>query len=76
MVEKKEIEFSHVTCLMYKSMYSSKNKADVWIDFRWSFEGQGKKWPNKEETQWNYLVRNYLKDVFGFAEHKKMLHMT
>ena len=55
---------------MHKVISSSRNSDDLSISYHRSNEISEKKLNNNETTKGNYHVRNYLKDIFGFAEHQ------
>ena len=68
--EMEAIDNAHVICLMYKLISSSRDSDNLSIGFHRSNEAREKELTNNKTTKGNYHVRNYLKGVFGFAEHQ------
>ena len=68
--EIEEIDNAHVVCLMHKLISSSRDSDVLSIGFHRSIEARERELSNKKSTKGNYHVRNYLKDIFGFAEHE------
>ena len=59
-----------VFCLMYKIISSGRDGDYLSIGFHRSKEARERELPNYKTTKGNYHLRNYLKDVFGFAEYQ------
>ena len=57
---------------MYKLISSSRDSDDLSIGFHRSNEARERGLTNSKTTKGNYLVRIYLKDVFGYAEHQNI----
>ena len=68
--EIKEIDNAHVICLMHKLLSSSRDSDDLSIGFHRSIEAREGELTNNKANKGNYHFRIYLKDVFGFPEHK------
>ena len=69
----KEIEENdndHVICLMHKLLSSSRDSDDLSIGFYRSNGFREREVTKIKTTKGNCHVRNYLKDVFEFAEHE------
>ena len=66
-----EISHAHIVSLMYKLLTSSKDSDDLPIGFDRN-RGRRKNELTKNKTiKGKYRIRNYLKDIFGFAEHQE-----
>ena len=65
-----EIDNAHVICLMYKLKSSSIDGDDLSLGFHRNIEAREKRLTKNRKTKGVYHVRNYSKDVFGFAEHQ------
>ena len=68
--ELNELDNAHVICLMHKLISSSRNSDDLSIGFHRSNVAREREVTNNITTKGIYHVRIYLKDIFGFAEHK------
>ena len=68
--ERKEIDKNDVSCLIYISISSSRDSYVSSNGFHRSTEARERELTNNKTTKGNYLVRNYLREVFGFAEHQ------
>ena len=68
--EIEELDNAHVSCLMYKLISSSRDSDDLSIGFQGRIDGREKELTNNNITKGNYLVRNFSKVVFGFAEQQ------
>ena len=67
--ETEEIENAHVFCLMHKLISISRDSDNLSIGFHRCNATRERELTNNKTTKGIYLVRFYLKDVFGFAEH-------
>ena len=66
-----EISHAHIVSLMYKLLTSSKDSDDLSIGFDRN-RGRRKNELTKNKTiKGKYLIKIYLKDFFGFAEHQE-----
>ena len=68
--EIEDIGNAHVICLMHKLMSSSRDSYDLSVGFRRNNGVPEKELTINKTTKGNYLVRVFLKDVFGFAQHR------
>ena len=68
--EEEEIDNAHVICLIYKLIWSSRDSDDLSIGFHRNIEARERELTNKKSTKWNYHLRIYSKDIFGFAKHQ------
>ena len=66
--EIEQFDNAHVICLMHKLKSSSRDSDDLSIGFHRSIEAQERELTINKTTKGTYHVRNYLKDIFGFAE--------
>ena len=64
-----EISHAHIIPLKYKLLTSSKDNKDLSIGFDRSRDKTKRELTNNKTIKGKYLVRIYLKDIFGFAEH-------
>ena len=62
------IDHAHIVSLMYKLLKSSKRSDDLSIGF--DRDRRQQELINNKTQKGKYHVRNYLKDVFGFAEYQ------
>ena len=69
------IDHSHIVSLMYKLITSSKGSDDLSIGFYRDRNRRQRELTSNKTQKGKYHVRIYLKDVFGFAEYQKKLHM-
>ena len=69
------IDHAHIVCLMYKLITSSKGSDDLSIGFDRDRGRRQRELTNNKTQKGRYHVRIYLKDVFGFAEYQKKVHM-
>ena len=60
---------------MYKLLTSSRGSDDFSIGFDRDRNRRQRELTNIKSQKGKYHVRIYLKDVFGFAEYQKKLHM-
>ena len=70
-----EISHAHIVSLMNKLLTSSKDSDDVSIGFDGSRDKRKRELTNNKNIKGKYHIRNYLKDIFGFANTKKKDHM-
>ena len=68
--EIEEVYNSHVFCLMYKLISSSRYSDELSIGFHRSNGIRERELSNKKPTKENFNVRIYPKDTSGFAEHQ------
>ena len=68
--EKEEIDKAHLICLLHKLISSSRDSNDFSVGFHRSNGFRERELTNNKTTEGNYLVRIYLKDVFGFPENQ------
>ena len=61
---------AHIVSLMYKLLTSSKRSDDLSIGFDRDRTRRQRVLTNNKTQKGKYPVRNYLKDVFGFAEYQ------
>ena len=66
-----EISQAHIVSLMYKLLTSSKDSDDLCIGFDRSRDKRKRVLTNNKNFKGKYHIRNYLKDIFGFAEHQE-----
>ena len=66
-----EISHAHIVSLMYKLLTSSKDSDDLSIGFDRNRERKKNELTNNKSIKGKYLIRIYLKDIFGFAEHQE-----
>ena len=71
-----EISHVHIVSLMYKLLTSSKDSDDLSIGFDRNRGRRKSELSNNKSIEGKYHSRNYLKDIFGFAEHQKRGHMA
>ena len=55
---------------MHKLISSSRDSDELSIGFHRSNGTRESELTNNKTTKYNYNVRNYLKDKFGFVEHQ------
>ena len=65
------IDHAHIVSLMYKLLTSSKGSDDLSIGFDRERNRRQRELSNNKSQKGKYLVRIYLKDVFGFAEYQE-----
>ena len=65
------IDHAHIVCLMYKLITSSKGSDDLSNGFGRDRGRRQRELTNNKTQKGKYLVRIYLKDVFGFAEYQE-----
>ena len=65
-----KIENGHIACLMYKLLTTARGCDDLCIGFGRSPDSKQREIINNKKIKGKYLVRIYLKDIFGFAEHQ------
>ena len=65
------IEHGHVASLMYKLLTSIRNNDELSIGFDRSRERRKRELTNVKKIKGKYHVIIYLKDAFGFAEHRE-----
>ena len=70
--ETEEIDDAHLICLRYKLISSGRDSDSLSTGFHRANEVREKEVTTKKTTRGNYHVRNPLRDVFGFAEHRKI----
>ena len=68
--EMEEIDNTHVICLIYKVISSSRDSDDLSIDFQGSIEARERELTNNKATESNYHVRFYLNDFCGSASNQ------
>ena len=56
---------------MYKLIPSAKDTVDLSIEFDRYRDSRQRELTNNKSQKDNFNLRNYLKDVFGFAEHQE-----
>ena len=66
-----EISNAHIVSLMYKLLTSSKDSDDLSIGFDSNRGRRKNEITNNESIKGKYHIRNYLKDIFGFAEDQE-----
>ena len=66
-----EISHAHIVSLMYKILTSSKDGDGLSIGFDRNRGRRKNELTNNKTTKGKYHIRNYLKDIFGFAEHQE-----
>ena len=64
------IDHAHIVSLMYKLLTSIKGSDDLSIYFDRVHNRRQRELTNNKTQKGKYHVRNYLKDVFGFAEYQ------
>ena len=62
---------AHIVSLMYKLLTSSKGSDDLTIGFDRDRNRRKREMTNNKNIKGKYLMRIYLKDIFGFAEHQE-----
>ena len=67
------IDHAHIVSLMYKLLTSSRGSDDLSIGFDRDRNRRKRELTNNKNIKGKYHMGNYLKDVFGFAEHQKKL---
>ena len=65
------IDHAHIVSLMYKLLTSSKGSDDLSIGFDRDRNRRQRELSNDKTQKGKNHVRNYLKDVFGFAEYQE-----
>ena len=65
-----DINHAHIVSLLYKLLTSDKNSDDLSISFDGNRDRRRLELTNDKNIKGKYLVRIYLKDIFGFAEHQ------
>ena len=73
--ELEEIDSTQIICSMYKLISSSRDGDNFSIGVHRSTEARERELSKNETTKGSYHVRIILKEVFGFQNIKKMLHM-
>ena len=66
-----DISHAHIVSSMYKLLTSSRDSDDLSIDFHKDRGKRQRELTNNKNVKGKYHVRIKLKDVFGFAEHRK-----
>ena len=66
-----EISHAHIVSLMYKLLTSSKDSDVLSIGFDSNRGRRKSDLSNNKSFKGKYHIRNYLKDIFGFAEHQE-----
>ena len=66
-----EISHAHIVSLMYKLLTSSKDSDDLSIGFDRNRGRRKNELSNNKSIKGKYHIRNYLKDIFGFASHQE-----
>ena len=66
-----EIGHAQIVSLMYKLLKSSKDSDNLCIGFDHSRDRKKQELTNNKNNKGKYHLRVYLRDVFGFAEHKE-----
>ena len=66
-----DINHAHIVSLMYKLLTSGRRSDVLSIGFDRSRDRRQCELTNSKNMKGKYHVRNYLKDVFGFAEHQE-----
>ena len=66
-------DYAHAVCLTYKLTTSSINSIDLSIGLNESFETRKQQLSNgkKATSKGGFLVRNYSKVVFGYADYRE-----
>ena len=65
------IDQAHILSLMYKLLSSSRDSVDLSIGFDRSRDKRKQELLNNKTQKGKFHLRNYLKDVFGFAEYQE-----
>ena len=65
------IDHAHIVFLMYKHLSTCRGSDDLSIGFDRSRDRRQRELTNNKNIKGRYLVRIYLKDLFGFAEHQE-----
>ena len=65
------IDHAHIVSFMYKLLTSSKGSDDLSIGFDRDRNRRQRELTNNKTQRGKYHVRNYLKDVFGFAGYQE-----
>ena len=65
------IDHAHIVSLIYKLLRSSKGSDDLSIGFDRDRNRRQRELTNIKTQKGKYHVRNYLKNVFGFAEYQE-----
>ena len=66
-----EISHAHIVSLMYKLLTSSKDSDDLSTGFDRNRDKRKRELTNNKNIKGKYHIRNYLRDIFGFAEHQE-----
>ena len=66
-----DISHVHIVSIMYKLITSAKDSEDLSIVFDGSRDRRKRKLTNNKNLKGKNLLRIMLKDIFGFAEHRK-----
>ena len=66
------IDLAHIVSLMYKLLSSSRDSDDLSIGFDCSRGKRKRELLNNKTQKGKFHLRNYLKDVFGFAEYQEV----
>ena len=65
------IDHAHIVSLTYQLLTSSRDSDDLSICFDRNRDRRKRDLTNNKNIKGKYHVRNFLKDVFGFAEHQE-----
>ena len=65
------IDHAHIVCLLYKLITSARDSDDLSIGFDRDRGRRQRELTNNKNIKGKYQVRNYLKDVFGFAQKQE-----
>ena len=72
-----EISHAHIVILIFKLLTSSKDSDDLSIGFDRNRGKRKSELSNNKNIKRKYHIRNYLKDIFGYAEYQeKKEHMV